>query len=234
MPETVKRTLISLLLLLLPAGGQAQEQGTGQYSDRAGTLRMVQELEKLPTGRDRDFYRDALEEKGFTITEIDIDTPQLWEVEAVKNNKSFVLTVQFDPEKEQSTALLAGRQRWASDPSELYLPYGISDRTALGVPPTHEEWATGKARLQRTLRAGNEKQWYRNRLDAMGYEITSVNYDRQDYVEYEVVKDRLTYEIQIDFAGQQATDVEIDSNWWRTTETEAALINARLKKPTSM
>lgn len=234
MADIAKRTLISLLLLLLSAGVQAQEKGADQYSDRVGAQRMVQELEKLPTGRDRDFYRDALEKKGFTITEIDIDTPQLWEVEAVKNNKSFVLTVQFDPESEQSTALLAGRQRWASDPTELYLPYGISDRTALGVPPTHEEWAFGKAALQRTLRPGNEKQWYRNRLDAMGYEITSVNYDRSDYVEYEVVKDRLTYEIQLDFVGEQATDVEIDSNWWRTTETEAALISARLKSSKNM
>lgn len=65
----------------------------------------------------------------------------------------------------------------------------------------------------------------------MNYKITSVNYDGPEYLEYEVVKGRRTYEVQIDLENRKATDVEIDSNWWRTSETETELIEARMKTP---
>jgi hypothetical protein len=52
----------------------------------------------------------------------------------------------------------------------------------------------------------------------LGWQITSVNYDKPDYVEYEIVKGGNSYEVQIDFEknSRKATKVDV------TTEEEAA------------
>ena len=36
-------------------------------------------------------------------------------------------------------------------------------------------------KLEQTLKAGQDKNFYRRELEKMGYQITSVNYDKPDY-----------------------------------------------------
>src|SRR6187200_1084863 len=54
-------------------------------------------------------------------------------------------------------------------------------------------------KLEQALKAGQDKNFYRRELEKMGYQITSVNYDKPDYAEYEIVKGNNSYEAQIDF-----------------------------------
>jgi hypothetical protein len=59
----------------------------------------------------------------------------------------------------------------------------------------------------------------------MGWKITSVNYDKPDYAEYEIVKGDQTYEVQIDLDknSHKATKVDVATNVWKADSTENAL-----------
>ena len=89
-------------------------------------------------------------------------------------------------------------------------------------------WNEGEAELQKRLRPGMNAESYRNKLEQMGYTITSTNYDTPDYIEYEVVKGDQTWEVQIevDDDSHKATQIDIDQNVWKTDATEAALEQA--------
>jgi hypothetical protein len=67
----------------------------------------------------------------------------------------------------------------------------------------------------------------------MGYQITSVNYDRPDYLEYEIVKGNNTYEVQSDFDknSAKATKIDVALNLWRTDATKAALRGKKSEYP---
>lgn len=110
----------------------------------------------------------------------------------------------------------AGRER----ESERVSRYSDRDRRSA--------WEKGRTELQQALRTGEERGFYKNQLEKLGYKVTSVNYDRPDYVEYEIVKGDQTYEIQIDFdkAGGRANKVEVATNMWKAEATEKALEQA--------
>ena len=86
-------------------------------------------------------------------------------------------------------------------------------------------WNAGQAELEKNLPAGQDAKTYRQKLDKMGYLVTSVNYDRPDYLEYEVVKGDQTWEVQIDIDSDthKATAIEIDPNMYRTEATTNAM-----------
>jgi hypothetical protein len=79
-------------------------------------------------------------------------------------------------------------------------------------------------KLEQALKTGEEKDFYR-RLEKMGWKITSVNYDKPDYVEYEIVKGDDSYEVQIDFDknSRKANKVDVALNAWKTDATKQAL-----------
>jgi hypothetical protein len=67
-------------------------------------------------------------------------------------------------------------------------------------------WEKGKQELERALKPGQDKEAYRRELEKSGWKITSVNYDKPDYVEWEIVKGDETYEVQIDLKEQSGQD----------------------------
>jgi hypothetical protein len=80
-------------------------------------------------------------------------------------------------------------------------------------------------KLEQALKTGEEKDFYRRQLEKMGWKITSVNYDKPDYVEYEIVKGDDSYEVQIDFDknSRKANKVDVALNAWKTDATKQAL-----------
>jgi hypothetical protein len=80
-------------------------------------------------------------------------------------------------------------------------------------------------KLEQALKTGEEKGFYRRELEKMGWKITSVNYDKPDYVEYEIVKGKDSYEVQIDFDenSHKATKVDVAANAWQSEATKRAL-----------
>src|SRR5918996_5164264 len=69
-------------------------------------------------------------------------------------------------------------------------------------------------KLEKVLKTGEEKAFYRRELEKMGWHITSVNYDKPDYAEYEIVKGDKTFEVQVDFDknSHKAAKVDVTSN----------------------
>ena len=85
-------------------------------------------------------------------------------------------------------------------------------------------WGVDKDALQKELKLGESKGFYTKALTDRGFLITSVNTDKPDAAEYEVVKNGRSYEVQLDFdnAGK-ATKIDITTNMWRTDATKSAL-----------
>jgi hypothetical protein len=88
-------------------------------------------------------------------------------------------------------------------------------------------WEKGKQELERVLKPGQDKEAYRRELEKLGWKITSVNYDKPDYVEWEIVKGDQTYEVQIDLKNNKATKVDVATNMWKAKTTEEALRTAQ-------
>lgn len=88
-----------------------------------------------------------------------------------------------------------------------------------------ERWNQGQAELQKALQAGDSAAAYRKKIEELGYKVSSVNYNEKDYLEYEVVKDNQTWEVQIDVDEEtgKASEIDIAMNVWKTDATERAL-----------
>jgi hypothetical protein len=75
---------------------------------------------------------------------------------------------------------------------------GDTDRNRYSDRDQRKSYEDEEQKLEQALKAGQEKNFYRRELEKMGYQITSINYDKPDYVEYEIVKGNNSYEAQID------------------------------------
>src|SRR5258706_344397 len=80
-------------------------------------------------------------------------------------------------------------------------------------------------KLEKALKTGETKDFYRKELEKMGWKVTSVNYDKPDYVEYEIVKGDQSYEVQVDIDknSHKGTKVDVTMNAWKTDATKQAL-----------
>lgn len=98
-------------------------------------------------------------------------------------------------------------------------PMSYSDRERM------KPWKSEKERLEQALKVGDSKANYMKIIADQGYIITSINADKPDYLEYEVVKDGNSYEVQIDLdkKTQMGSKVDVDINLWRTDATKQAL-----------
>jgi ABC-type Fe3+-citrate transport system substrate-binding protein len=120
---------------------------------------------------------------------------------------------------------------WRSDATKAALR-GTKTEVATKALPANEaysdrarmkDWSNEKEKLEKSLALGNDKAYYADQLKKMGYQITSTNDQEKDYVEYEVVKGRDSYEVQIDFDGGKAKKVDVTTNMWQSDATDKAL-----------
>jgi hypothetical protein len=101
----------------------------------------------------------------------------------------------------------------------------LASSLAVGAASDNERWNMGQAELQKQLAPGMPAADYRKKIEGMGYQVTSTNYNNADYLEYELVKGDNTWEVQIDVddATKKATKVDVTMNTWKTDATERAL-----------
>jgi len=106
----------------------------------------------------------------------------------------------------------------------------LAGTLALAIPVTagaddDERWNQGQAQLQKHLAPGQSADVYRQKIEELGYKVTSTNYSDPDYLEYELVKGDQTWEVQIDVDDDtnKATKVDIAQNMWKTDATDQAL-----------
>ncbi|MEO7246248.1 MAG: hypothetical protein ABIX12_14020 [Rubrivivax sp.] len=115
----------------------------------------------------------------------------------------------------------------------LALPFAAgAANDAKSMPPAKQtysdrsiskELTSDREALQQSLLTGQSIDQIKEKLASMGYMITSVNDSDKDYVEYEVVKGKRSYEVQVDLEAGKSKKVDIAPNLWRAASTKAAL-----------
>jgi len=215
------------------------------YSDRERSKSIKSEENKLEqalkTGEEKAFYRRELEKMGWQITALNYDKPDYLEYEIVKGKDSFEVQVDFDKQSHKATKVDVTTNVWKTDATKQALtsnkkvaypnkttanPIRYSDRDRMKASKSDKE------KLEQALKTGEEKAFYRRELQKMGWKVTSVNYDKPDYVEYEIVKGDTSYEVQIDLDknSHKATKVDVTYNAWQTDATDKALKQTQSRK----
>src|SRR5262245_5103369 len=189
--------------------------------------------QSLKTGEEKDFYRRELEKMGWQITAVNYDKPDYLEYEIVKGQSTYEVQVNFDKNSHKANKVDVAWNAVQAEGTEKALKGEKVDfpKKTTANPTHYSERDTAnasksqKTKLEQALKTGEEKDFYRRELQKMGWQITSTNYDKPDYVEYEVVKGSSTYEIQIDFdkTSHKANKVNVASNLWKAEATNAAL-----------
>ncbi|MFA7667176.1 MAG: hypothetical protein WCY32_13770 [Burkholderiaceae bacterium] len=225
----------------VPVAPPAARDAT-RFSDRDGLKAWSgnkKELEQaLGTGHDRAHYRQALEKMGYAITAINKDEPDYLEYEVIDGDKSYEIQVDFDKGTGKSTKVDVTRNLWKADTTRQALAASDYKYTYPTAPSADAERSSDRARLlalapaadklETELGTGQDRAHYRQALEDKGYTVTSVNYDKPDYLEYEVVKGEDSYEVQIDFdeATGKSKKVDVTVNAIRSDATERALPGA--------
>lgn len=223
---------------LLGADRGDKSHDRSRYSDRDHVKSSKDEkhnLEQaLKTGEDKDFYRRELEKLGWQITSINYDKPDYLEYEVVKGPSTYEVQIDFDKNNHKSTKVDVASNVWKTTATEnalkgdkkvAYPNKTISNPNRYSERDRARSTKNDKEKLEQALKTGEDKDFYRRELEKMGWQITSVNYDKPDYVEYEIVKGQNTYEIQIDMDknSHKATKLDVASNVWKADATERAL-----------
>lgn len=235
----LKVSIFSALLLATPAVASSADKAMdskdrSKYSDRdrrSAWQKGEKELESaLQPGHDKDFYRKQLEKLGFQMTSINYDKPDYIEYEVVKGDQTYEVQIDFD-KNAKATKVDVDTNVYKADATKQALQgrkvkAGDSkNNTRFSDRDRRDAWQNTKKDLERALKTGEAKDFYRKQLEKMGWKITSVNYDKPDYVEYEIVKSNYTYEVQIDFDknSRKATKVDVTTNMWTADATSKAL-----------
>jgi uncharacterized protein YmfQ (DUF2313 family) len=215
----------------------ATKDDGSKYSDRERMRSAKGDEEKLEqalkTGEEKAFYRRELEKMGWKITAVNYDKPDYLEYEIVKRDQSFEVQIDMDKNSHKATKVDVTTNAWKTDATDQALsgkkvdypkrttanPERFSDRDRMKSSKDDKE------KLEQALKTGEEKAFYRRELEKMGWKVTSVNYDKPDYVEYEIVKSDNSYEVQIDIDknSHKATKVDVVTNAWKTDATKNAL-----------
>lgn len=207
------------------------------FSDRermkSSTDEKNQLEQALKTGEERDFFRRELEKMGWHITAANYDKPDYLEYEIVKGQSTYEVQVSFDKNSRKANKVDVAWNMWKADSTEKALKGDKVDypKRTTANPSRYSERdmmkssKNEKTRLENALKTGEERDFYRRGLEKMGWQITSVNYDKPDYIEYEVVKGSSTYEVQIDLDknSHKANKVNVAYNLWKAEATNKAL-----------
>jgi uncharacterized protein YmfQ (DUF2313 family) len=215
-----------------------RKDNINRYSDRDRMKTAKDSEDKLEqalkTGETKDFYRRELEKMGWQITSVNYDKPDYLEYEIVKGDDSYEVQIDFDKNSNKATKVDVTTNIWKTDATEQ----ALKERKKVAYPSrttTNAERYSDRDRmkvskeskenLEHALKTGETKDFYRREIEKMGWKVTSVNYDKPDYVEYEIVKGDQSYEVQIDIDknSHKATKVDVAMNAWKTDATKQAL-----------
>jgi hypothetical protein len=172
---------------------------------------------------------------GYMITAINADDADYLEYEIVKGKDSYEVPVDFDEDSKKSKKVDVAANLWKADGTERALgekdykhayPSGVTPNAAKYSDRARmKTFANEKDQLEKALGTGHDKAYYAPALEKLGYKVTSVNDKESDYIEYEVVKGKDSYEVQIDFDDKTKMSKKIDvaANAWKADATERAL-----------
>ena len=214
----------------------AMAKQPSNYSDRERMKSWSGEQEKLEqalkVGSSKADYRKILAASGYTITAINKDTAGYVEYEVVKGEHTYEVQIDLDKKTGMGSKVDVDRNQWRADATKEAMRSGkavmaskqLSNGSVYSDRANTKGWTDQKEKLEKGLVPGKDLAFYSGELKRMGYEITSTNDKEKNYAEFEVVKGRDSYEVQLDMddAGK-ARKVDVTSNLWQAEATEKAL-----------
>jgi hypothetical protein len=206
------------------------------YSDRAISKDMNTERDALkaglPLGQGIDQIKSKLASMGYQITSInDVDKDYV-EYEVVKGKHSYEVQVDLDAAaKAKKIDIAPNLWRAASTKAAMR---GEKVTVAQGKDTSDrlhmKGWTDEKESLEKALGTGHDAGYYKTKLAQLGYQVTATNDAKKDYVEYEIVKGKNSYEVQIDLDGKgMAKKVDVTSNLWEADRTDQKTDQAKAK-----
>jgi len=235
--------LITALALALPLAAYAAEKaatvpGTdyGVYSDRAnmkttsGDRKALQD--SLKKGQSVTVIKEKIASMGWKITATNDAEPNYMEYEIVKGNTSAELQIELDKATKMANKIEVASNLWRADSTKAATKgqnFTMANSGDYSDRKYMKAWSGEKDMLQKALGKGQTPDFYRKKLADMGYQITSTNDRDKGYVEYEVVKGRNSYEVQIDMdtGTGRAKGVDVTTNMWESEATERAMASAK-------
>jgi uncharacterized protein YfiM (DUF2279 family) len=224
----------------MTSSAAAPARDTMSYSDRERMKPWQDEKgrleQSLKVGDSKESYMKAIAAQGYTITSINADKPDYLEYEVVKDANSYEVQIDLDKNTHMGSKVEVATNMWRTDATKQAMRTGKAtaatktnaDGTMYSDRANSKNWSGEKEKLEQSMAPGKDLAYYTGELKKMGYQITSTNDKKKDYVELEVVKGRDSYEVQIDMDGGKAKKVDVTGNMWQTEATEKAL--ARSKK----
>lgn len=205
------------------------------YSDRANQKTWSNDkdaLERdLAKGHDKAWYTKAITDQGYQITSVNVDKPKELEYEVVKGRQTYEVKIEFDKANGMAKDVDVSTNMWRADATKRAMA-GDKVPTATAYVKGNEAysdrgymkaWSGEKGRLEKELGTGHDRGYYLTELKKLGYQVTSTNDNDKNYVEYEVVKGKNSYEVQIDFDNGKSSKVDVATNLWQSEGTERAL-----------
>ncbi len=240
LPTTLKTSaLITALALALPLAAHAAEKvaaapGSNHmaYSDRAnmktsGADRKALQ-DSLMKGQSVTAIKDKINSMGWKITATNDTEADYMEYEVVKGNASAEVQIDLDRATKMATKVDVTNNLWRADSTKAAMKGQTFTPVTMGDYSDRrymKAWSGEKDMLEKALAKGQTPDAYRKKLTEMGYQVTSTNDREKDYIEYEVVKGRNSYEVQIDMDAKtgRAKGVDVTTNMWESDATERAL-----------
>ncbi len=218
------------------AAAPASSMDNASFSERAhmkqwsGDKDQLENALKAGIGKDRTFARNALEKVGYRITSVNKDTKSELEYEVVKGDNTYEVQFDFDAQG-MAKDVDVSTNMWKAKATKQALRdanYKVANPVSTPSGAVYSDrahmkgWNSEKEQLESALATGHPKGFYRSELEKRGYRISSVNEDKPDYVEYEIVKGDNSYEVQIDLdkASGKAKSVDVTTNLWENDATE--------------
>jgi hypothetical protein len=188
----------------------------------------------LKSGQTPAEMRDRLKSLGYQVTAINERDKDRVEFEVVKGRSSHEVQVNLDGTGQRARDVDVTPNLWRAPTTKAALA-GKTITTPASEPDASDRlylksWDDEKDRLEKSLAAGQPKDFYKSKLTQLGYQVTATNDAERDYLEYEVVKGGSSYEVQLSLNAKtgRVDKVDVTANRWEAPATERALSsNAR-------
>ncbi|ART78987.1 hypothetical protein [Oceanisphaera avium] len=180
--------------------------------------------------------RSSLNDAGYKITSINQETDSDVEYEIVKGDHTFEVKAEISDGKFKEDAEVTNNI-WRADSTKAALKdadYDASDvKFDKDNPGRYSDaqfadtWTQEKAALVEAMPVGKKFEDYKKILEDKGYQITSINDQDDDEIEFEIVKGDHSFEVNLerDDDSKVVDEVKVTNNIWHSEETEKALGN---------
>jgi len=243
LPTSLKTSaLMAALVLALPlaahaadktaAAPDANRSAYGAYSDRANMKTSSVDRkalqDSLKKGQSAAAIKDKIGSMGWKITATNDAEADYLEYEVVKGNYSAEVQIDVDKATKMATKVDVANNLWRADSTKAAMkgqPFTLVTSGDYSERKYMKAWSGEKDMLEKALAKGQTTDYYSKKLAEMGYQVTSTNDREKDYLEYEVVKGRNSYEVQIDMDAKtgRSKKVDVTTNMWESEATERAL-----------